>query len=482
MAVALGDCFTLILTETGEMYGFGNNENGTLGVGDRIDHQIPVQVEWSKNQWNDDIPAIVFAGKEHSACVTTNGSLYMWGKGQDGRLGLDKSLITTGFVTVPTQVPLPTSNDSTQCSVAMVACGDTFSLLLTTDGKVLSCGTGEHGQLGLGPDSQQITLMAFIRHMPFCNIQITMIAAGVSHCIAMADTPSCSVWAWGSNQFGQLGLNDLDDRNIPCQIWVDTTIIINITAVFASGDSTALLANQNTARNVSELWTCGYGLMGVLGLGANSYSNKSCFTLVSADGMFGENGLHTVAMGLNHMIALTADKRVFTWGQGAQAQLGQRRMDTKRAPVIVSLNLPDGDYVKIVSAGTYHQSIVSNNGTLYTWGTWRNRVERRQNLPGRSAPHHEQTAREMPQREIGGERAGRWHLLSHKLFNVFSMGLHTPKSWENSPRTPVPHSPMRVLEDDALTEIHKVWSQQYTFEPNQHCGNGLRVLMGFDPK
>ena len=480
MAVALGNCFTLILTEQGDMYGFGRNENGTLGCDDCEEHHTPVKISW--NAWKDDLPASVFAGNEHSACVTENGSLYMWGNAQNGRLGLGETADNTGFVNVPKEVSIKTSDGSTRCPAVMVACSDKFSLLLTTDGKVLSCGEGEHGQLGLGLDIQQMSIMAFITHTPFSDVHVTMIAAGVSHCIAMAQKGGLSVWTWGSNEFGQLGFGDVQNREFPCKIFVDTSIIIDVTAVFASGDSTALLTNRNKVRYTGELFMCGHGAMGVLGLGVAAYNNHSLFTLVGANGIFGEGGLKTVAMGFNHMIALTADKRVFSWGQGAQAQLGQTIMDVRRAPVQVSLNLPDGDYVKIVCAGRYHQSIVSNNGTLYTWGTWRNKNERQRAVPGRSAPHIEQKSLQTPQHEIGDERAGRWHVLSHKLFDAFSMGIHTPKSWENSPHTPRPHSPMRVLQQDSLIAIHNVFSRKYNFQPNQHCGNGLRVLMGFDPK
>jgi len=68
MAVALGDCLTLILTEEGVMYGVGRNENGVLGCGDYEEHQTPVKIKW--NNWQMDAPAIVFAGKDHLACVT----------------------------------------------------------------------------------------------------------------------------------------------------------------------------------------------------------------------------------------------------------------------------------------------------------------------------------------------------------------------------------------------------------------------------
>jgi len=112
MVVALGDCDMLIVTEEGVMYGVGRNEKGMLGCGDYEEHQTPVKIKW--NKWSEYAPAIVLTGKDHLACVTGDGSLYMWRNMENGRLGLSVADDNAGFVKEPTLVPTETSDGFTR--------------------------------------------------------------------------------------------------------------------------------------------------------------------------------------------------------------------------------------------------------------------------------------------------------------------------------------------------------------------------------
>ena len=477
MALALGDCFTLILTEGGALYGLGRNEEGMLGCINQDEQQnTPSRIRWS--QWTDDLPALVFAGRDHLACVTKQGSLYMWGSAANGRLGLSVESGAVQVVHTPTMVPIASTSGSEREIVLMAACSDTFSLALTQNGKVFSCGDGPLGQLGLGGATLSTPVMTWIQHHPFQEVKVTMIAAGVSHCVALAQGNARDLWTWGSNIQGQLGLGDREERTIPTPVETNT-FGIRCTAVFAGGDSTAMISDNEQQNRKGQLWTCGSGTSGELGLGV--YGNVDDFRLVGGDAVFGEKGVRTAGMGLGHMIVLTHNNKVFSWGRGAQAQLGQPLMDSKRSPSEVVLELPDGDFVKVVAAGSYHQAIITNDGTAYVWGTWRNLEARALYLPGKTRPHEEQRAQSKPRGELGGERAGRWHVELCDLFHTFSMGSRSPKSWENSPRSPRPSSPVMLLDRDHMAAIQGAF-RRLTFEPNQHCSDGLRYLMGFGPK
>ena len=86
----------------------------------------------------------------HAALVAHyNNGVFSWGHAEDGALGLDQHLISSFDPSVPTPV---TSNI---CQIKEVACGADFSLMLTMEGLVYSCGSGEFGKLGHGNEEDR---------------------------------------------------------------------------------------------------------------------------------------------------------------------------------------------------------------------------------------------------------------------------------------------------------------------------------------
>jgi alpha-tubulin suppressor-like RCC1 family protein len=84
-----------------------------------------------------------------------------------------------------------------------VACGRKHTLVLTEDGEVLSCGVGEYGRLGTGSTSDS---SIFETVEALAEEDIVQIEAGASH--SMALTIDGSVYTWGRNDRGQLGMRD----------------------------------------------------------------------------------------------------------------------------------------------------------------------------------------------------------------------------------------------------------------------------------
>uniref|UniRef100_A0A1I8FRM7 Regulator of chromosome condensation n=1 Tax=Macrostomum lignano TaxID=282301 RepID=A0A1I8FRM7_9PLAT len=87
--------------------------------------------------------AAVSAGSYHCACVLTDGRLYAWGETERGKLGIRNAEDQEFSVQPPQPVPVPGR-------VQMVSCGLEHTLVLTENGRVYVCGSGESGQLGLG--------------------------------------------------------------------------------------------------------------------------------------------------------------------------------------------------------------------------------------------------------------------------------------------------------------------------------------------
>ena len=85
MAVACGLDFIIALTENGDVWSFGEGENGQLGLG-TTEHQYNPAWVGGRDVFKEPV-VLVAAGTTHAACVTSKGVLFTWGNGKHGKLG-----------------------------------------------------------------------------------------------------------------------------------------------------------------------------------------------------------------------------------------------------------------------------------------------------------------------------------------------------------------------------------------------------------
>ncbi|CAH0390182.1 unnamed protein product [Bemisia tabaci] len=241
VAVNSGGKHCLALSSEGEVFSWGEGEDGTLGHGNRNTCENPTLIEAlvGKEIVN------VACGGAHSAVISSNGELYTWGKGRYGRLGHDNSedmlvptLVETllGYRVVDVacgsgdaQTLCITDDDSVWswgdgdygklgrggsdgCKVPMkiesltglgvikVECGSQFSVALTRSGSVYTWGKGDYHRLGHG-SHEHVRRPRIIEALE--GKKIVCIATGSLHCVACSDQGE--VFTWGDNDEGQLG-------------------------------------------------------------------------------------------------------------------------------------------------------------------------------------------------------------------------------------------------------------------------------------
>jgi alpha-tubulin suppressor-like RCC1 family protein len=199
--VAAGGAHSLALTSTGQLYAFGRNFYGQLGstTGDGSDTANPTPAPLVLPGASGPISEIA-AGEDHSLAVTSTGQLYAFGSNRFGQLGNPAGSGTELANATPLRVSLPGAAGP----VVQIAAGSSHSLALTSTGQLYAFGSNEFGQLGSAENSGTSNPTPPTRVvLPSATGPISQIAAGAFHSLALTSTGQ--LYAFGQNSSGQLG-------------------------------------------------------------------------------------------------------------------------------------------------------------------------------------------------------------------------------------------------------------------------------------
>jgi alpha-tubulin suppressor-like RCC1 family protein len=240
--VSCGNTTAMAIKTDGTLWGWGQNGYGNIGLGNTTNYSSPKQVgsltNWSKVSCG-------FKGK-FTIAVKTDGTLWSWGGGDYGVLGLGNST----FYSSPKQVGALTN-------WLDVSCGNYHTIAVKTDGTLWGWGLNSQGQLGLGNTTYLFNSPQQVGALTAWN---KVNAGGTS---SSSIKSNATLWTWGQNNNGQLGLNDTTGRSSPTQVgslsnWSKMSFGLD-TSQFALATKTD-----------GTLWSWGYNNYGQLGLNTGS--------------------------------------------------------------------------------------------------------------------------------------------------------------------------------------------------------------------
>lgn len=285
---------TVAIKLNGTLWTWGENNTGQLGQNDRILRSSPVQVgaltNWS-NAW---------FGNSAVLAVKTDGTLWAWGSNSQGRLGLNDVVSRSS----PTQVGALTDWS------LIAAEQDSGFFAVKTDGTMWSWGNNDSGQLGHND--------RVYRSSPTQVGALTNWAymSGFPDSFQVAIKTDGSLWSWGRNTYGGLGLNDVVTRSSPVQVGVLT----NWSKVSCSSDTTTLTKTDGT------LW--GFGRNNTGQIGRNNVINPSSPVQVGALTDWLTPGAGNVSV-----LCLKTDGTLWGWGGNSAGLLGDGTTIARSSPV-----------------------------------------------------------------------------------------------------------------------------------------------------
>ena len=179
----------------------------------------------------------------------------------------------------------------------------------------------------------------------------------------MAVASDGRVFAWGSNNSGQLGDGTTTSRDTPVDISQSGSIAgKTVKQVWLANQASYALASDNT------LHAWGLGNYGQVGDGNPSFSRYRPVDITSSGSLSGKT-IKQVAAGSAFVLALATDGTIHAWGQNTQSQLGNGSTTYSPVPVnISSFGSLSGKTIVLIAAGTASGYALASDGTLHSWG------------------------------------------------------------------------------------------------------------------
>ena len=274
--------------------------------------------------------------------------------------GITKIKVTDTSTKRTTSIWVKVVNDSN----IQISLGYKFSVALKQDGTVWSWGQNNDGELGLGntteyDEPQQITEI---------TEKITDVKTGYYHSIAL--TEKGEVYTWGYNGYGQLGNGTSENSTTPVKV----TGLKNVAKI----DAYKYMTIVSTQNGEVYVWGRGYGKTPVklnfsrkiIDVSGNLVlaENRKAYNLDETKS-YGKDLIKVVA-GYNHYLGLTSDGEVYAWGSNSYGQLGNG--NNTSSSTAVKVVTPDGKSnmtnIVDISAGDSYSIITDKDGKVYTFG------------------------------------------------------------------------------------------------------------------
>jgi alpha-tubulin suppressor-like RCC1 family protein len=334
ISASCGQSHTVLLSDDGRVWTFGDNEYGQLGLGDFLNRSVPTEIQRGLNGLLEDVKIIGVSCGDYNTVLLSEDGKHIWTFGQNssGQLGHKR----TENINVPTEIQRRANELPEDVNIVKASCSSHHTVLLSDDGRIWIFGNSTSAYL--------VPIIA-ITNLPIDfqiqrGVKFVNISCGYDHMILLSDDGR--IWAAGYNSDGQLGLGIEDITSMLTEIQrvkpgeYGLPKDININNVNCGDNYTVLLSE-----NGKNILTFGSNSDGQLGLGMGNRENRNVPTEIQRR----ENELpedvriiDTSCFGC-HTVLLSDDGRIWTFGSNSSGQLGLG--DNKNENINVPTEIPN---------------------------------------------------------------------------------------------------------------------------------------------
>jgi alpha-tubulin suppressor-like RCC1 family protein len=329
-----GSAQSLAIDKNGRAWGWGLNGNGQLGDNSTVSKLTPVSVLGAVKTFCQ-----ISTANNHSVAIDKNGRAWGWGYNFRGNLG-DNST---------TQRLTPVSVLGAVKTFCQISAGGGHSLAIDKNGRAWGWGLNTSGQVGDNSVTQRNTPVSVLGAVKtFCQI-----SGASNHSVAI--DKNGRAWAWGFNQFGQVGDNSVTQRNTPVSVQGAVKTFCQI----SGGQNHSLAIDKN-----GRAWGWGANSTGLLALGGII----SAFTPVTITGA--TKTFCAISAADAFSTAIDKNGRAWGWGNNNHGQIGDNSIVSKVTPVSVLGTVKT--FCKITAGGVVNSSsftlALDKYGRAWSWG------------------------------------------------------------------------------------------------------------------
>jgi alpha-tubulin suppressor-like RCC1 family protein len=312
------------------LWAWGYNVSGQLGLGDKVNRSSPIQVGTLKN-W-----ASASAGDDYTIAVKTDGTIWGWGSNTYRRAGI------TGSGAASTSSPVQIG---TETNWNKVFAGTNHSLGMKRDGSLWAWGRNNNGQLGL---NDSVTRSSPVQ----VGTETNWKDAAVAQATTVAIKNDGTLWSWGSND------STSGRRTVETPTVVNRSLPVRIGTL---SNWTSVVGNQYhyiALNTLGELWTWGEGGNGVLGQVTDTLAKSSPVQIGTLKTWV------SASTGKYHSLAVKNDGTLWGWGYNFRGALGQDDLIPRSSPVQIGT----GSNWLYTHGGQDFTFGIDRTGSFYAWG------------------------------------------------------------------------------------------------------------------